>query len=116
MCWLVPCELVSCTTQLTSATYGCATFFHNTSWPQSLQDGNNVNNIITVLPADSTEALVTARLLSPTGAHTHAVSAIQTARKCTDVAVYWLGCQTQLSVHSEPRVLWRMFCVHVLYT
>jgi hypothetical protein len=33
-----------------------------------LQDGNNINNIITVLPADSTEALVTARLLSPTGA------------------------------------------------
>ncbi|WIA29029.1 hypothetical protein OEZ86_011543 [Tetradesmus obliquus] len=42
------------------------TWCPNHDYP-TYQDGNNVNNIITVLPSDSEEALVTARLLSATG-------------------------------------------------
>ncbi|KAF6266795.1 protein-tyrosine phosphatase-like protein [Scenedesmus sp. NREL 46B-D3] len=42
------------------------TWCPNHDYP-TYQDGTNVNNIITVLPGDSAEAMVTARLLSPTG-------------------------------------------------
>lgn len=36
-----------------------------------LQDGNNINNIITVLPRDAADGAVRERLLSPTGGQSH---------------------------------------------
>lgn len=45
----------------------------------ALQDGNNINNVLTVLPRDAHDNAVRERLLSPTGVHTRADSSLRCA-------------------------------------